>query len=302
MNIIIEILILFGNLLLCYLQSIVRIFYKPKKDLSEKTAILTGGGGGIGQYIALELVRRKVKLAIWDIDKDAAEKVKEDLIHQGYSDIMTYKCDITKKSEVQRVAMETRKDIGEIDFLFNNAGVLYARDILDLPEVEIRRTMEVNLISQFWTIQEFLPSMLKRNYGHIVNTVSMAGKFGFGYLTDYAASKFGTAGLTDALRMDIERRGKDVKVSGVFPGIVKTSLVSNTEDHCTPYARFDKFIEPDSVGRQIVEGMERDLQSIYIPARMFGLTVLKILTPERFWPKFVDFLCIGFFPKDYKLK
>ena len=83
----------------------------------------------------------------------AADKVKNELNELGFSSIFTYQCDITNKEQVQQVAAETRKDVGEIDFLFNNAGILIAKDILDLSNEEIRRTFEVNTISQFWVCQ-----------------------------------------------------------------------------------------------------------------------------------------------------
>ena len=69
MNLIIEILLLLVKIFLCYVQAFLGLFYKPKKDVSGRTAVLTGGGGGIGQFMALELVKRRVKLAIWDVNK-----------------------------------------------------------------------------------------------------------------------------------------------------------------------------------------------------------------------------------------
>jgi len=300
MHIVAEVLILILMIFFFYIQAFIGLFYKPKKDLSGRTAVLTGGGGGIGRFICRELVQRRVKVALWDVNKAAADKVKEELQGKGFSNIYTYQCDITKKEDVQRVAVETRKDLGEINFLFNNAGILIAKDILDLSEAEIRRTFEVNTISHFWTIQEFLPSMLEKNYGHIVNTASMAGKVGVAWLTDYCASKFGVVGLSEALRLDIMRRGKDVKVTAVCPFFVNTPLVANVTPHCKPYSRFDKFLEPDDCARQLVEGMERNDQTVYIPSKMFPATISSMLLPRKAGYTVNEFAQSGFFPKDYK--
>ena len=100
-----------------------------------------------------------------------------------------YKVDITSPSTIASAATTLRAQDGHPTILINNAGIAYANSILCSNEEEIRRTLEVNTLSHFWTIREFLPHMLEMNHGHIVTMASMASFAGAGGLMAYSASK-----------------------------------------------------------------------------------------------------------------
>lgn len=91
--------------------------------------------------------------------------------------------------------------------LFNNAGVVSGRALLDTPDHLIERSFSVNTLAHFWTVKAFLPTMLEKDHGHIVSIASMAGYVGIPKLIDYCASKFATVGFDEALRLELEMLG-----------------------------------------------------------------------------------------------
>lgn len=117
--------------------------------------------------------------------------------------VFFYKVDITSRVSVKEVASQIRKDHGDPTVLINNAGVGFGGTILDEPDEKIRLTLEVNTISHFWTVKEFLPSMIQKDHGHIVTVASIASFVGIGEITDYSCSKAGALAFHEGLTQEI---------------------------------------------------------------------------------------------------
>lgn len=97
----------------------------------------------------------------------------------------------------------------QVTLLFNNAGVVSGRALLDTPDHLIERSFSVNTLSHFWTVKAFLPTMLEKDHGHIISIASMAGYVGIPKLIDYCSSKFAAVGFDEALRLELEMLGAD---------------------------------------------------------------------------------------------
>jgi short-subunit dehydrogenase len=119
------------------------------------------------------------------------------------SNVFFYTVDITSLSAVKDAAALVRKDHGYPTILINNAGVAFINTILDQPEGEIRLCFDVNTISHYWTVKEFLPDMLKNDHGHIVTIASTASFAGAGAMADYSGSKASALAFHESLTQEV---------------------------------------------------------------------------------------------------
>ncbi|KAL7043322.1 hypothetical protein ACKWTF_001448 [Chironomus riparius] len=184
------------------------LFGHPEKDLNGEIAVITGGGGGLGRLLAMRLVRLGTKVILWDISQeglDESTKIIESMGGWCKAQIV----DISRREEVYKAADEIRSKYGDVTLLFNNAGVLSGRALLDTPDHLIERSFNVNVVAHFWTVKAFLPKMIENNHGHIVTIASMAGHVGIAKLIDYCSSKFAAVGFDEALRLELEVMGID---------------------------------------------------------------------------------------------
>ena len=196
-------------------------------ELKGKTAIVTGSGRGIGEGIALVLVREGANVVINDrtLTKDA-EGVVQKIISSGGKAIGVA-ADVSKKAEVTAMAAAAVKAFGAIDILVNNAGIEGAPCLTqDLSEEQWDRIMSVNLKGVFLCSQAVIPQMMKQGKGRIVNISSVAGlRMTFFGGLDYTASKHGVGGLTQHLAWELA--DANITVNTVCPGGVQTPLMES---------------------------------------------------------------------------
>lgn len=117
--------------------------------------------------------------------------------------ILIYSCDVTDRDAVLKLADQIKRDIGLVSVLVNNAGIMPTKTFDKQTPDEIRKTFEVNVFAQFWTLEAFLPHMKQQNRGHIVALSSMAGMIGLPNLVPYSASKFAVRGLMEGLSNEL---------------------------------------------------------------------------------------------------
>ena len=143
-----------------------------------------------------------------------------------------YEEDISKIENIKKLKYDIKNKIGIVDIIINNAAIMNkGKLLLELSDYEIENIFNVNILSQIWICREFLPDMIKKNKGHIVNVSSTLGLFGAYKLTDYCTTKFAVNGFTEALRVELKTLNPDnkIEVSLVCPFHVKTKLFNNYE-------------------------------------------------------------------------
>ncbi|MBI4064205.1 MAG: SDR family oxidoreductase [Elusimicrobia bacterium] len=188
-----------------------------------KTALITGGAGGLGKALAECFLKQGAKVVLWDINAGALAAAHQELSALG--NIRAYPVDITDRHEVSAVAQMIKREVGFIDILNNNAGIVYGGDFLSLSEEQIIRTVEVNFLAALWCTKTFLPEMMEKNSGHIVMTASAAGLLGVPGMSVYAASKHALIGFAESLRLELKRRGKQkIGITIACPSFIKTGL------------------------------------------------------------------------------
>ena len=191
------------------------------KILKNKNCLLTGAASGIGRSLAVGLAKEGMNLFLADVDLINLGKVKEEITKFGVQ-VYTRKCNVSKYEEINEMAEDFYRQFEELDLLINNAGTAGGGFIDAIELDEWKRVLDVNLWSIIYSIKVFLPKMLERGSGHIVNTGSGAGIIGLAYHPHYVASKFAVVGLTEALYSELYNTG--LKFSVICPIRVRTNI------------------------------------------------------------------------------
>src|SRR3954471_7894684 len=207
---------------------------KEPRSLSGKVVAITGGGRGIGRATALALAREGARVAVGDLDRKAAEQGAAELgdthltSSAGTGGALGLPLDVTDHAGFTAFLDEVEQQLGPLDVLVNNAGIMPVTPLLEESPESISGQLEINLHAVIHGTQEAMRRMVPRNSGHIVQLSSIAGRAGLPHLATYCATKHGVIGLSEAV--SVELRGTGVEVSVVMPGIVKTELTTGLAD------------------------------------------------------------------------
>ena len=191
-------------------------------DWSDEIAVVTGGSSGIGHDIVERLASMGVRVAVFDI----ADLPKET---QANARVSFYHCDVTSADSVASAAEAVRRELGHPTILINNAGIANPAPILKTSVPFLHKIMGVNLMSMWYTTQQFLPSMIQKNKGHIVTVASIASFVALATAAPYSATKAGALAFHESLAAEIKHQYKahNVLTTVVHPNFVRTPLVAD---------------------------------------------------------------------------
>ena len=210
--------------------------------LQDKVAVVTGGGGGIGAAICREFAAEGARVAVTDLQPEAADLVVADIRARGGQASVWPKVDVAERATVERAADEIAAQFGPVDIWVNNAGVSRVVPFMDCTDELWDTILRVNLAGAFIGCQVALRQMLPRQRGVILNMSSQSGKAGNSQYAAYCASKFGIIGLTQSLAMEFARDG--IRINALCPGVVWTALWD--ERHVGDYGR-KRSMKPEEV-------------------------------------------------------
>jgi NAD(P)-dependent dehydrogenase (short-subunit alcohol dehydrogenase family) len=194
----------------------------PALDVAGRVAVVTGGASGIGRATVLELARRGAQVVAADLHEDRLEEVRVAVEAMG-ARILTVRCDVSLDAQVEHLRDEVLEEMGRVDLLMNNAGVVALGPPETMTMADWDWILQVNLYGVVRGVRAFLPHMLARGSGHVVNTASLAGLFAYAWDSiPYITGKFAVAGFTEALALYANPLG--VGVTLVCPGLVDTNL------------------------------------------------------------------------------
>jgi len=291
------------DFLVLVLQCVASVWYLGKsflwpqkeKEFSGEVAVVTGGAKGIGRELVRQLVGLGVRVAVWDRDKVELDVLVEEL--KGEVPVVGVLVDVSGRDAVARAASYTRKMMGEVTLLFNNAGIMPCKPLLSFKEGEVEQVFSVNVFSQFHTIQEFLPRMLNMDRGHIVSISSMAGVIGTANLVPYCASKFALKGMMESLFLELRQNRPDskVKLTTIHPFTVTTGLAQKPR---TRFSSLIPFTSASEAARQVISAARRDLEYSFIPAQLCITHAFLRAIPRAAQLAILDFLDCSVDPHD----
>jgi NAD(P)-dependent dehydrogenase (short-subunit alcohol dehydrogenase family) len=241
---------------------------KTPRSLTGKVVAITGGGRGIGRATALALAREGARVAVGDLDQQAAERVAAEAGGLGLP------LDVTDHAGFTAFLDEVEARLGPLDVLVNNAGIMPVTDLVEESAESIARQLEINLHAVIHGTQEAMRRMVPRRTGHIVQLASLAGRSGFPKLATYCATKHGVVGLSEAVALELRDTG--VEVSVVMPGIVRTELTAGLSD-----ARGVKTLMPEEVAAEIVGVLRKPRFDVFVPRSSGPLVQLGAVLPRR---------------------
>jgi NAD(P)-dependent dehydrogenase (short-subunit alcohol dehydrogenase family) len=198
-----------------------------KIDLNGRCAVVTGGAQGFGRAIAERFVASGAKVAIWDHDAAFAERTANEI----GKDVTAFAVDVSDPTAVERAKDATLNAFGRIDILVNNAGIAgINKTVWETDLEEWRKVLRINLDGPFICCKAIVPSMVKQNYGRIVNIASIAGKEGNPNAAHYSASKAGLIALTKSLGKELAPY--EIAVNAVTPAAARTAIFDQlTQQH-----------------------------------------------------------------------
>ncbi len=244
---------------------------KQPRILAGQTVAVTGAARGIGRATAKALQAQGMKVAIGDVDLQAARQTAEEL---GGSTI-ALELDVTDRASFTAFLDATEQRLGPLDVLVNNAGIMQIGRFIDEDDVTARRMVDINLHGVILGMKLALERMIPRGHGHVVNISSQAGKYGAPGGATYSATKHAVVGLTEAVRGELRLMGADVDLSYVMPFVVNTELGSGLGQ-----ARGMTSLEPTDVADAIVEALQMRIVDVWVPKSAKRTNVLGNVLPR----------------------
>jgi NAD(P)-dependent dehydrogenase (short-subunit alcohol dehydrogenase family) len=241
---------------------------KERRQLSGKVVAITGGARGIGKATAAALVRRGARVAIGDLEAELAERTAGEL----GGGTLALPLDVTDRASFQSFLDETERQLGALDVLVNNAGIMPVTPLVEESPGSVRRQIEINLIGVITGTQLAIERLRPRGEGTIVNIASQAGKAGIPGIATYSATKHAVVGLSEAVRAEL--RGTGIDVACVMPTIVNTELTSGVGQ------KWVKAVEAEDVAEAIVEALEVPRFDVFVPKSNGALLKAGSLLPR----------------------
>ncbi|TPE46396.1 SDR family NAD(P)-dependent oxidoreductase [Pontibacter mangrovi] len=250
--------------------------------IRQAIVLVTGGASGIGKLMAEGCLQRGAShLIIWDNNSKALQEVTQALQQAGYR-ATGMAVDVSDTAEVEAAAQEVIGQSGVPHILFNNAGVVVGKRFEEHSYEEIRRTLNVNTLGVMAVAKAFLPGMIARGSGHIVNISSAAGLLPNPRMSVYAASKWAVLGWSESLRLELEDLHKDLHVTTVTPSYIDTGMFAGvTAPFLTP------ILKPEKIVKSILDAVEKNGIILRSPSIVHLLPLLRGLLPTRLFDKIV---------------
>lgn len=214
-------------------------------------------------------------LVVWDVDEKSMQDLSDECNKNGWN-CHTYKVDLSVPSEIENTATQVKKEIGGIDILFNNAGIVVGKTFLDQSPEEIQKTISVNIEAVMLTARAFLPKMVERKSGHIINISSASALIANPNMSVYAASKWAVTGWSESLRLEMQHAKSNVKITTVQPSYINTGMFEGVRAPLlTP------FLDPDDITEKIITAVKKDKIIIREPFMVKLTPFLKGVLPTR---------------------
>ena len=246
--------------------------------------------------MAQQFATARATVVVWDLDEDGARRTAKELSDATGRAHHAYRCDVGDEAEVTATADLVRTEVGDVDILINNAGVIAGKTLMDLTPEQITTTYRVNTLALYWTTRAFLPQMVRRNRGHVVTIASAGGMIGVSHQTDYAGTKHAAMGFDEALRMELRRSAPGVRTTVVCPFYVDTGMFDGVQSR---FPWLLPILKEDEVARAVVRAVATDRTRVFLPPVVRTLYAARLL-PTRAFDAITDFLGVTTSMADFR--
>ncbi|CAH8557508.1 unnamed protein product [Schistosoma bovis] len=296
---VIEHIVFIFKLLWCFFREVASYILQTispvYKDLSSDIILVTGAGNGIGRLMCLEFAKFCPNIIAVDKNEKGLLETSK-LVHKETNiQIKFYVCDLRHKKAIDELSTSVLKEFGKVTVLVNNAGVMNAEFITDLTHDSVEDCFRVNVLSHFYLIQAFLPSMINKidensssgipvkfrhPRGHIVCVSSIAGRVPLAGGADYCASKAAALLFSESLELELLKLGVDdeIRVTRILPFLLNTDMFKGvTPKHPLLFPTVDA----SYCANRIVQSVRLNERVVYVSARYRILPILQILFPTK---------------------
>ncbi|XP_011874889.1 PREDICTED: short-chain dehydrogenase/reductase family 16C member 6-like isoform X2 [Vollenhovia emeryi] len=279
-----EFLLVLAELLLLILKTVYyickftyrSIVPKRKKSVAGEIVLITGAGHGIGKELAICYASLGATVVCWDINEETNNETMNDIKQIGKNSVYAYRCNVADREDVFRVAEKVRKENPD----------------------EIARVIETNVTAHYWTLKAFLPSMVKKNHGHIVALSSIAGLICGPYGTVYCPTKFAVKAIMEAMSEELRvlSNGKSsVQFTTIYPSLVYTGIVKKVKIR---FPRLMGGISPQEAASLIIDAQRKNMSHKSLPSILLLLSRLLQYLPDEAHGAILDFFDTGVYPDD----
>lgn len=245
--------------------------------IESKKALITGGASGIGKLMGLQLLQKGLStLVIWDVNESLLQSTAIEFKKMGYN-VYIYVVDVINTTQVISTAALVKKEVGKIDILVNNVGIVVGKYFMDHSHDDIDKTMGINSNALMHITKEFLGDMIETQQGHIVNIASAAGMVSNPKLSVYVASKFAVIGWSDSLRLELENKKTNVRVTTVTPFYISTGMFDGVKSSIIP------IVKPQYAVDKIIRGIENNRLYVRMPGIVYWVYFVKGILPARWF-------------------
>ena len=227
-------------------------------EFKNKNVLVTGGASGIGKIMVRKSLERGAqKVIVWDINPTGLDSLKAEFSHLG--EVQSFVVDISNLESIVHNAELTKKEVGKVDILINNAGIVVGKYFHEHSHAEIEKSMLINSNASMHISLEFLPQMIAENSGAICTIASSAGLISNPKMSVYAASKWAAVGWSDSLRLEMEQLKKNIQLTTIMPFYINTGMFDGVKSKLLP------ILEPESASEKIMKAIETKKKMLAMP-------------------------------------
>lgn len=258
-------------------------------QIKDKVVLVTGGANGIGKLLGEKCLQEGARhLVIWDINHTNLEKAVARFQAEGYK-VSGYLVDVSQVQDIEDAAQQVLAEVGKVDILINNAGIVVGKLFKDHTTRDIEKTFDINVLGVMHTTRNFLPAMLQYGSGHIVNIASASSMTPNPKMSVYASSKWAVMGWSESIRIELERENKELRVTTVCPGYIDTGMFAGVKAPLlTPV------LKPEYITDLIIRAIKKNKLFVLAPATVSLLPPLRGILPTR-WFDFIGGKVFGIY-------